>query len=48
MKHFRYKWGRVARWFIFKLKIAIRVNFGRPWNEKSWYILLPFGIFYGH
>jgi hypothetical protein len=32
---------RVARWFIFKLKIAIWVNFGGPWNEKV-------GIFNGH
>jgi hypothetical protein len=24
------------------------VNLGRPWNENSWYILWPFGIYYGH
>jgi hypothetical protein len=26
--------SRVARWFIFKPKIAIWVNFGGPWNGK--------------
>jgi hypothetical protein len=40
--------GRVARWFVFKPKIAIWVNFGGPWNGKCWYLLLPFGIFYGN
>jgi hypothetical protein len=29
---------RVARWFIFKPKIPILVNFGGPWNGKCWYI----------
>jgi hypothetical protein len=24
------------------------VYFGGPWNGKDWYILWPFGIFYGH
>jgi hypothetical protein len=24
------------------------VNFGGPWNEKSWYILWTFEICYGH
>jgi hypothetical protein len=46
----------VARWYIFKPKIAVWVNFGGPWNGKGWFILLysmrnilrPFGIFYGH
>jgi hypothetical protein len=31
--------GKVARWFVFKPKIRIWVNFGGSWNEKSWYIL---------
>jgi hypothetical protein len=31
--------NRVARWFIFKPKILIWVNFGGPWNGKYWYIL---------
>jgi hypothetical protein len=30
---------RVARWFVFKPKIPIRVNFGGPLNGKCWYIL---------
>jgi hypothetical protein len=42
------RWSRVARWFFFKPKIAIWVNFGGLWNGKCWYILGPFGIFYGH
>jgi hypothetical protein len=29
-------------------KIPTRVYFGGPWNGKCWYILLTFGIFYGH
>jgi hypothetical protein len=39
--------ARVARWYIF---IPIILNWeylGRPWNVKCWYILWPFGIFYG-
>jgi hypothetical protein len=36
----------VARWFVFKPKIPIWVNFGGPWNGKCFYILWPFGIFY--
>jgi hypothetical protein len=40
--------SRVARWYIFKPKIPIWVNFGGSWSEKGWYILLPFGIFYSH
>jgi hypothetical protein len=32
---------RVARWYIFKQKIPIWVNFGGPWNGKV-------GIFYCH
>jgi hypothetical protein len=39
---------RVARWYIFKPKIPIWVNFGGPWNRKDLYILWPFGIYYGH
>jgi hypothetical protein len=35
---------RVARWYVFEPKIQIRESFGGPWNEKSWYILWPFGI----
>jgi hypothetical protein len=38
---------RVARWSVFKPKIRIWANFGGPWNGKCWYILWPFGIFYG-
>jgi hypothetical protein len=30
---------RVARWFVFKPKIPIWVNFRGPWNEKCCYIL---------
>jgi hypothetical protein len=30
---------RVARWFVFKPKIPIRVKFGGSCNGKSWYIL---------
>jgi hypothetical protein len=43
--------GRVARWYFFKPKIPIWVNFGGSCNGKCWYIrsiLLPFGLFYGH
>jgi hypothetical protein len=39
---------RVARLHTFKPKIPIWINFGEPWNGKCWYILIPFGIFYGH
>jgi hypothetical protein len=37
----------VARWFILKPKIPIWVNFGGFCNGRCWYILLPFGLFYG-
>jgi hypothetical protein len=49
---------RVARWFVFKPKIPIWVNFGVYCNGKYWYIdhlvyftaignmLWPFGIFF--
>jgi hypothetical protein len=48
--------ARVARWYIFKPKKTTWVNFVRPWNGKSWYILhtsiwnilRQFGIFHGH
>jgi hypothetical protein len=30
---------RVARWFLFKPKIPIWVNFGGPWKGKRLYIL---------
>jgi hypothetical protein len=40
--------SRVARWFIFKPKLQIWVNFGGPWNGKYWHILWPFEIYYGH
>jgi hypothetical protein len=39
---------RVARWFVFKPKIPIWVNFLGPEIGKCWYILWPFGIFYIH
>jgi hypothetical protein len=46
---------RVARWCIFKPKVQVWVNFGRPLNGHCWYILWscgllygPFGLFYGH
>jgi hypothetical protein len=39
---------RVARWYKFKPKISIWVNFWRIWNERCWYISWSFGIFYGH
>jgi hypothetical protein len=29
-------------------KIPVWAYFGGPWNEKCWFILCPFGIFYGH
>jgi hypothetical protein len=38
---------RVARWHIFKPKIPIGVNFGGSCYEICWYILWPFGLFYG-
>jgi hypothetical protein len=39
---------RVARWFVFKPKIPIWVNYGGPYNGKCWYILRSFEIFYCH
>jgi hypothetical protein len=48
--------NRVARWFLFKPKIPIGVNFGGPQIGKCWYVyylaiwnsLQTFGIFYDH
>jgi hypothetical protein len=39
---------RVARWYIFKPKIQIWVNFGVSCNDRCWYILWPSGIHFGH
>jgi hypothetical protein len=39
---------RIARWYVCITKIPILVNFGRPWNEKLYYILCQFGISYVH
>jgi hypothetical protein len=39
---------RVARWFLFKPKILIWVNFGGPQIGNFLYILWPFGLFYRH
>jgi hypothetical protein len=33
---------RVARWYIFKQKIQIWVNFGGSFNGTCWYILSPY------
>jgi hypothetical protein len=38
---------RVARWFVFKPKIPIWVNFGGSCGGRCWYILWPLGLFYG-
>jgi hypothetical protein len=38
---------RVARWYIFKPKIPIWINFGGSYNWRCWYILWPLGLFYG-
>jgi hypothetical protein len=38
----------VARWFVYKPKIQIWVNFEGPYIGKCWYILWSFGIVYGH
>jgi hypothetical protein len=39
---------RVSRWFVFKPKIPIWVNFIGSCNGSCWYILWAFGIFYCH
>jgi hypothetical protein len=38
----------VARWFVFKPKIPIWVNYGGPYSGKCRSILWSFGIFYSH
>jgi hypothetical protein len=38
---------RVARWYIFKPKFQIWVNFGGFGNGRCCYILWTFGLFYG-
>jgi hypothetical protein len=48
LQSFQDGWCRVARWFVFKPKIPIGVNFGRSCNGKSWRVLWPFSLFYGH
>jgi hypothetical protein len=52
----RFTYYRLARWYMFKPKIPIRVNFGGPSNGKCWLIyfmtiwtiLRTFGIFYDY
>jgi hypothetical protein len=39
---------RAARWYIFKPKNPIWVNFGGSCNGRCWSILWTFGKFYGH
>jgi hypothetical protein len=34
----------VARWFVFKPKIPIWVNFGGSCDGRFWYILWPLGL----
>jgi hypothetical protein len=41
-------YDRVARWFVFKPKIPLWVNFEGSCNGKSGYILRPFDLFYGN
>jgi hypothetical protein len=38
--------SRVARWYIFKTKIPIWVNFGVPWIVKGRYVLRTFEKYY--
>jgi hypothetical protein len=40
--------ARAARWYIFRPKIPIWVNFGGPGHGKCRYILRPSGIFCDH
>jgi hypothetical protein len=41
--------SRVARWYMyFQTKIAIWINFGRPFDGRCYNILWPFGLFYSH
>jgi hypothetical protein len=37
---------RVARWFVFKLKLQFLVNFGGSCEERWWYSLWTLGPFY--
>jgi hypothetical protein len=39
---------RVARWYIFKQKILMWVNFGWSCNGRFWYILCPFVQFHSY
>jgi hypothetical protein len=39
---------RVARRHTFKPNIPIWVSFGGSCNGRCWFILWPFGLFYGH
>jgi hypothetical protein len=39
--------SRVARWFVFKPKIQIWVNFGGSCNGRWWHILLTLCPLYG-
>jgi hypothetical protein len=38
-------WHRVARWYIFRPKIAIWVNLGGSYDERFWCILWTFFYF---
>jgi hypothetical protein len=38
---------RVARWFVFKPKIQIWVNYGGPCKGSRLYFLWPYCLFYG-
>jgi hypothetical protein len=38
----------VARWFVFKPKIQIWVNFGGSFDGRCWLILWPFDLFDGN
>jgi hypothetical protein len=40
--------GMAARWYIFKPKIPICVNFGGSCSGKIWHTLWPYGMYYGH
>jgi hypothetical protein len=40
--------ARAARWFVFKPKIPVWVNFGGSCNGNCQYILCPFDLFYVH
>jgi hypothetical protein len=39
---------RVARWYVFIPNNTIWVIFVGSCNGRCWYILWPFGLFYGH